>query len=65
MNPKIKVTLGDLSGPDGNVFMVFSKVKKALIREGKEVEAAPYLSMLATMTYKDIIAKIHIDFEVM
>ena len=65
MNPKIKVTLGDLSGPDGNVFMVFSKVKKALIREGKEVEAAPYLSMLAGMTYQEIIAKINIDFEVM
>ena len=64
MNPKIKVTLGDLSGPDGNVFMVFAKVKRALIREGKEVEAAPYLNILAGMTYPEIIAKIHTDFEV-
>ena len=30
----VVVDLGDLTGPDGNVFMVFANVRKAMLAEG-------------------------------
>jgi hypothetical protein len=56
--PNVKITLGDLAGPDGNAFMILGKVTGALKKAGvpkdevdaflKDATSAKYDHLLAT-----------------